>query len=183
MSTLKFRGVSNPLWTTTHGQISSQSSNSPTSDPLQPGNQYEFSDLEIGVHISTQTRKYLGLLRESNISKSSWNAFGVKGINRFMGSPRTEEEWVEEIAEKIDQRLDNFTATHPYRKALLNTIEEVYRLGGTAALNDVGEVVLEIIELGRHPKSGRIRGIARNVLVNDHDIEIPMTSDLLKGSL
>ena len=98
-----------------------------------------------------------------------------------MGKPHTEEEWVEEISREVDESLQKFDANHQYKEAMEEVLKEVYYYGGAAALDEVGEFVLEMIENKRHPKTNRIRGTARSLLINEYDADISASSPLMRS--
>lgn len=94
---------------------------------------------------------------------------------------KTVEQWVDEISETADMELENFSANHAYERALEEIFQEVYDLAGVEAVDDLGELALEIIRNRRHPKSARLRTYARRIVVEEYDQEISMTSPLVKS--
>ncbi|WP_143105207.1 hypothetical protein [Halogeometricum rufum] len=92
----------------------------------------------------------------------------------------TIEEWIEEIDEKVSD-FENFTSNHAHKESLRETLEEVESILGPRGVERVASTAVEHAENNRHPTADYVRGVARQVVIEEYDEEIPPGSSLLRS--
>jgi len=101
-----------------------------------------------------------------------------------MARYNSSERWVSDIEQEVED-FQNFTPNAQWREATIKIFDETNEIGGSAAAQQLGNAVMELVENRRHPKTQRIKSMAKRALHEQgHDLsEISPTSYLVKGRL
>jgi hypothetical protein len=89
------------------------------------------------------------------------------------------ERWVRDIEKEVEE-FKNFDANSRWRETVVEIFDETYDVGGIDPVEELGNRIMELVEHNRHPKSHRVRRIAREISSNYVE-DIPATSSLLKS--
>jgi len=91
------------------------------------------------------------------------------------------ERWVRDIEEEA-REFENFETNTQWRETVVEIFDDTYEAGDLAVVEELGNTCMEIVEGNRHPKSSRVRRVARSLL-DEHGYDIPVSGVLRKSSV